>query len=118
VSAHERRIGKSGLNWWNQAVKYEQGITDARWSGGWSWNHVFVRPCVRTVAEQRDTKETTVADAIRPHMTYCFEDEDVRRAAMLMVEQQMRRLVVFDHEKQLAVSCPWGILPVRRTILG
>ncbi len=67
---------------------------------------------VRMVAEQRDPKRTTVGDAMTPDVTYCFEDEDVRKAGMLMAEKQIRRLVVLNRDKRLVGIVSLGDLAV------
>ena len=56
---------------------------------------------VRAIAEDQDPKRTTVREAMTPQVTYCFEDDDVEEAAMLMVEKQIRRLVVLNRDKRL-----------------
>ena len=43
---------------------------------------------VRIIAGQRDPKRTTVTEAMSPGVTYCFEDEDVQKAARVMVERR------------------------------
>lgn len=67
---------------------------------------------VRMVAEQRDPKGTTVGDAMTPHVAYCFEDEDVQKAGMLMAEKQIRRLVVLNRDKRLVGIVSLGDLAV------
>jgi CBS domain-containing protein/osmotically-inducible protein OsmY len=67
---------------------------------------------VRMVAEQRDLKGTTVRDAMTPHVTYCFEDEDVQKAGRLMSEKQIRRLVVLNRGKRLVGIVSLGDLAV------
>jgi CBS domain-containing protein len=56
---------------------------------------------VRGVCEGCDTKATTVEDVMTPHITYCFEDQDVQEAAELMREKKIRRLVVLNRDKRL-----------------
>ena len=67
---------------------------------------------IRTIAEQRDPKQTTVTEAMTPHVAYCFEDEEVQKAGMLMVEKQIRRLVVLDRDKRLVGIVSLGDLAV------
>jgi CBS domain-containing protein len=68
---------------------------------------------VRIIADQRDPKQTTVIDAMTPQVAYCFEDEDVQEAAMLMVDKQIRRLPVLNREKRLVGIVSLGDLAVQ-----
>jgi CBS domain-containing protein len=68
---------------------------------------------VRVIAEQRDPKRTTVREAMTPQVTFCFEDDGVEEAAMVMVEKQIRRLVVLNREKRLVGIVSLGDLAVR-----
>src|SRR3712207_146292 len=54
---------------------------------------------VRATAAGRDPKTTHVRDAMTRDVVYCFEDQDVREAARVMEEQQIRRVVVLDRDK-------------------
>ena len=56
---------------------------------------------IRVLAEGRDPNATPVSDAMTPDVAYAFEDDDVRRAADIMKERQIRRLPVLDREKHL-----------------
>jgi len=56
---------------------------------------------VRVLAAKRDPKATLVGEAMTPSVVWCFEDDDVERAASLMAEQQIRRLPVLNRERQL-----------------
>jgi CBS-domain-containing membrane protein len=47
-----------------------------------------------------------------PHVTYCFEDEDVQKAGRLMSEKQIRRLVVLNRGKRLVGIVSLGDLAV------
>jgi CBS domain-containing protein len=67
---------------------------------------------VRVIAERRDPKRTTVRDAMTPQVSYCFEDDGVEEAAMLMVDKQNRRLVVLNGEKRLVGIVSLGDLAV------
>ena len=67
---------------------------------------------VRVIAEQRDPKRMAVRDAMTPQVTYCFDDDSVEKAAMLMVEKQIRRLVVLNREKRLVGIVSLGDLAV------
>ena len=56
---------------------------------------------IRATAEGRDPNTTRVRDVMTPDMVYCFEDQDVREAARIMEERQIRRLVVLNRDKRL-----------------
>ena len=56
---------------------------------------------VRAVAEERAPGSTTVREVMSDHVFYCFEDEDVDRAAKTMAEHQVRRLPVLNRDKRL-----------------
>ena len=56
---------------------------------------------VRTTAQGRDPAQSTVREAMSSNVVYCFEDQDVRDAARLMQEHQVRRLVVVNRDRQL-----------------
>lgn len=68
---------------------------------------------VRIIADQRDPKRTTVIEAMTPEVAYCFEDEDVQKAARLMVEKQIRRLVILNRDKRLVGIVSLGDLAVQ-----
>jgi CBS domain-containing protein len=68
---------------------------------------------VRIIADQRDPKRTTVTEAMTPGVTYCFEDEDVQKAARVMVEQQIRRLLILNRDKRLVGIVSLGDLAVQ-----
>ena len=56
---------------------------------------------IRITAEGRDPSSTPVQEAMTPDIQYVFADQDVRDAAKIMREQQIRRLPVLDREKRL-----------------
>lgn len=55
----------------------------------------------RAVAEGRPPTDTSVRDAMSKKVCYCFEDDDVKRAAQIMAEHQVRRLPVLSRDKRL-----------------
>jgi CBS domain-containing protein len=57
---------------------------------------------IRSVAEGRDPKEAKVSEAVTRQLFCCYEDDDVKDAARLMAEKQVRRLVVLDRNDRLA----------------
>jgi CBS domain-containing protein len=56
---------------------------------------------VRATAEGENPTTVQVRDVMTPDILYCFEDQDVADAARLMQENQVRRLVVLNRDKQL-----------------
>jgi CBS domain-containing protein/sporulation protein YlmC with PRC-barrel domain len=67
---------------------------------------------VRATAEGRDPKTTRVHEVMTPEVVYVFEDDDVSEAARIMMDQQVRRLVVLNQSKQLAGIISLGDLAV------
>src|ERR671911_157650 len=68
---------------------------------------------LRVVAESRDPKTTQVQEAMTAKAFYGYEDQDVEEAAKVMQEQQIRRLPVINHEKQLVGIVSLGDLAVK-----
>jgi len=56
---------------------------------------------VRGVAVDRTGGNAVVRDVMSEQVFYCFEDDDVERAAQVMAEHQVRRLPVLNHDKRL-----------------
>lgn len=56
---------------------------------------------LRLVAEGKDPNLTKVREVMTPETKYVFEDEDLRRVADNMAEQQVRRLPVLNRGKRL-----------------
>lgn len=67
---------------------------------------------VRGVSDGCDPKTTEVRDVMTPHITYCFEDQDIEDAGELMREKKIRRLVVFNRQKRLVGILSLGDLAV------
>ena len=68
---------------------------------------------VRATADGSDPSATTVRDIMTPHVTFCFEDQNLSEAARIMEEKQVRRLVVLDREQQLVGIVTLGDLAVK-----
>jgi CBS domain-containing protein len=68
---------------------------------------------VRATAGACDPHATYVSDVMTPTVIYCFEDQDVREAARLMEENQIRRLVVLTDDKRLVGIVSLGDLAVK-----
>jgi len=57
---------------------------------------------IRATAEGMDPKSTQVQDVMtEEEIVWCFEDDDIDRAADLMREHQIRRLLVMNQAKRL-----------------
>ena len=56
---------------------------------------------VRATAAGCDPKTTLVGDAMSQDVICCYEDQDVREAAELMKQKQVRRLLVLDRADDL-----------------
>jgi CBS domain-containing protein len=67
---------------------------------------------VRATAAGQDPKSARVADVMTTDVVYCFEDQDVREASKVMAENQIRRLVILDHDKRLVGIVSLGDLAV------
>lgn len=67
---------------------------------------------VRVVAARRDPKAVRVGEAMTPNIVYCFEDDDVGRAAQLLADHQIRRLPVLSRDKSLVGIVSLGDLAV------
>lgn len=62
---------------------------------------------VRGLAEGLDPRRTAVKDIASFDIVYCFEDDSVEDAARLMEDNQVRRLIVVDHNQT-----PIGIVSI------
>lgn len=67
---------------------------------------------VRGVCEACDPKTTRIGDVMTPHITFCFDDQDIEEAAKLMRQKKIRRLAVLDREKRLVGVVSLGDLAV------
>ncbi len=67
---------------------------------------------VRAVATGMDPVQTRVGQVMTPAVVYCYEDQDVHEAARLMVEHQVRRLMVLDRDERLVGIVSLGDLAV------
>ena len=68
---------------------------------------------VRAVADGRDPAHSTVRDAMTQDVCWCYEDDDVERAAKLMEDRQIRRLPVFDRNNRAVGILSIGDLATR-----
>jgi CBS domain-containing protein len=56
---------------------------------------------IRITSEGRDVNTTPISEAMTPELAFVFEDDDVKHAARLMQERQIRRLPVLDRGRNL-----------------
>jgi len=56
---------------------------------------------VRAVATGNDPDSTCAGDVMTGEAIYCFEDEEIAKAARVMAREQIRRLVVLNRDKRL-----------------
>jgi len=56
---------------------------------------------VRALAVGANPDAVTVQQTMTPEAVYCFDDEDVMEAALLMKHRQTRRLPVINRDQQL-----------------
>lgn len=68
---------------------------------------------IRAVADGLDPSTTPVRDVMTPDVIFAFEDDDVREAADMMGEHQVRRLLVLSHDKRLVGIVSLGDLAIR-----
>ncbi|MBA4150495.1 MAG: CBS domain-containing protein [Verrucomicrobia bacterium] len=68
---------------------------------------------IRAIAEGCDPFNTKVRDVMTPKVYYCFEDSDVEDAAVIMENEQVRRLPVLNSQKRLIGIISIGDLAVR-----
>src|ERR1700757_1242352 len=56
---------------------------------------------IRHVADGQNPYRVKARDILTPSVFYCFEDQDVEEVARYMQEQEVRRILIFDHTQQL-----------------
>lgn len=56
---------------------------------------------IRGLAEARRPEETKRRDLLTDAVLYCFEDQEVEEVCRSMGENQVRRMVVLDRDKNL-----------------
>jgi CBS domain-containing protein len=68
---------------------------------------------VRLVAEGLEPSGTRVSEIMTPGATYCFDDQTVEEAAMVMEAHQIRRLPILSRDKHLIGMLSLGDVAVR-----
>jgi len=67
---------------------------------------------IRSVAEGHDPQKTPIQAAMSKEFIYGFEEMDIKEAAKLMRENQIRRLPVVDHQNHLVGIVSLGDISV------
>lgn len=67
---------------------------------------------VRSIAEGRDPNDTRVHDVMTSEFFFCYEDDDVKKAAKLMSDKQIRRIPIINHNNELVGVVALGDLAV------
>lgn len=57
--------------------------------------------CLTVVAEERNPREVKVSDCMSEDLVTCKPEEDIRKAADLMKEYQVRRIPVVDNQGRI-----------------
>jgi CBS domain-containing protein len=68
---------------------------------------------IRLVAAGLDASTTKVSEIMTPDAAYCFDDQTLDEAAVLMEAHQIRRLPILNRDKQLIGMLSLGDLAVR-----
>ena len=67
---------------------------------------------VRSLADAHDVATTSVSDAMSSGVLYCFDDQSGKEVLEMMEKQQVRRMPVVDHDKNLVGIVTLGDLAV------
>ena len=67
---------------------------------------------VRATAVGGDPGSFAVREAMTPDVAYCYEDDDVAQAAIVMEERRIRRLPILSRDKRLVGIVALGDLAV------
>jgi CBS domain-containing protein len=68
---------------------------------------------IRALAENLDPLSTQVKDIISSEILYCYEDDSIEEAARLMENNQVRRLIVVNHDQVPVGIISLGDIAVR-----
>jgi CBS domain-containing protein len=67
---------------------------------------------VRATARGGDSSSTAVRDVMSRDVVYCYEDDDVAQAALVMEDKQIRRLPIMSRDNRLVGILALGDLAV------
>lgn len=70
---------------------------------------------VRAIAAGKDPKDATVNETMTPNLVVCYEEQSLDEAARLMEDQQVRRLLVVNRDKELVGVLSLGDLATSRS---
>lgn len=56
---------------------------------------------IRAIAKGKDPNKTLVKDVMTDEILYCFEEDELEKAAQSMGEEQIHRLVVLNKDKRM-----------------
>ena len=56
---------------------------------------------VRATSAGKDPRSTVIREAMTQDLVYCYEDQDVKDAARMMEDKQIRRLPILSREQRL-----------------
>ena len=56
---------------------------------------------IRHVADGQNPYRVKARDMMTPNVFFCFENQDVEEVARYMQEHEVRRVLIFDHAKQI-----------------
>jgi len=68
---------------------------------------------VRLVAEGRNPSSTRIGEIMTSGATYCFDDQTLDEAALMMEAQQIRRLPILNRNKELVGMLSLGDIATR-----
>jgi CBS domain-containing protein len=68
---------------------------------------------IRLVAAGLDASTTKVSEIMTPDVAYCFDDQTLDEAAVLMEAHQIRRLPILNRNKELVGILSLGDLAIR-----
>jgi CBS domain-containing protein len=67
---------------------------------------------LRSTAMGHDPNEVTVSDVMSKSLEYVYQDQDIKEAAKIMADKQIRRLPVLDRQMQMVGIISLGDLSV------
>jgi CBS domain-containing protein len=67
---------------------------------------------IRSTAEGRDPKQTKVNETMTDEVYYCYENQSVEDAALIMMEKQIRRLPIINKDNELVGIVSLGDMAV------
>ena len=73
---------------------------------------IFAEDIRRVASRESDLTCTTVRQAMRAEIQFCFDDQDERRIAQLMHEREIAHLVVLDRQRVPVGSLNLADLPL------